>query len=158
MRCCSTCRYWSDLIAQKPSGSMHVEALCLCHAGPQHQQYTRGTDWCAHWALNDLGQVDEPGRDPRRYRVREQRPAEVREQRIAIAQVTAPRPQAAIPQVLQNIADKAQAGGYAMVTHTFLHAAFGPVNAHAKASLWALERGLSLKRAPLGFRVVKRDA
>lgn len=43
---CETCKYWSEMIARKPPGSMEVESLCLCTPSPKTQQFTKATDKC----------------------------------------------------------------------------------------------------------------
>lgn len=68
---CSDCRYWSDMVAKKSEGAFSLEALCLSGSAEERGEYTRQTHRCAHWAINDMGAVDEPGLDPQRYRLRE---------------------------------------------------------------------------------------
>ena len=65
---CKTCRYWSDLVAKKAPGAMHLEALCLSGESDKRGDYTAEGFTCPFWAINSMGAVDEPGRDPMRYR------------------------------------------------------------------------------------------
>jgi hypothetical protein len=70
-RRCGSCRYWSDLLAYKAEGSGTMEAVCLSDKSDSRGEYVRKPHFCKHYAVNDLGAVDEPGSDPLRYRRRE---------------------------------------------------------------------------------------
>jgi len=64
---CKGCRYWSEMIARSNGGP--VEAYCLAEIGatPMARKYTTGSQKCDAWACGELGAIDEPGSDPRRY-------------------------------------------------------------------------------------------
>ena len=56
-RACSTCRFWSDLVADMPTGGPLL-ALCL---GPGEPSEMRpGTHHCGTWMDAPFGAIDEP--------------------------------------------------------------------------------------------------
>lgn len=55
---CTTCRYWSQMVAQSIGHGM--EALCLRDKAPSHSQYTGSKYVCILWAENIYGAWDEP--------------------------------------------------------------------------------------------------
>lgn len=65
-RCCAFCRYWSDQLAHVGSDSL-MRAACLSLDSPNAMVFTHVGQSCRDWAHNDLGAIDEPGRDPARY-------------------------------------------------------------------------------------------
>ena len=62
---CARCMYWSDLIARKPEGAMHIEALCLKAGGAKGGQYTTERDVCPSFRAGHP--VDAPKTTPLRY-------------------------------------------------------------------------------------------
>lgn len=62
LRCCETCRYWSDQVAKMEG----TEILALCLADTGHD-WTAAMHCCDSFALASLGAIDEPGSDPGRY-------------------------------------------------------------------------------------------
>jgi len=64
VQACSTCRYWSDLVADTTTGGVLI-ALCL---GPSQPQEMRpGTYHCGAWQDAPFGSIDEPRDEPDPY-------------------------------------------------------------------------------------------
>ena len=58
-KCCDTCRFWSEMVAQSIGGGP-MEALCLSETGPKFSKYTAGRMTCGNWKSNHYGAVDSP--------------------------------------------------------------------------------------------------
>lgn len=72
IRACSTCRYWSEMIAMTIGPA--VSAMCLKKDGPKHGAMTVELSTCAAWQSGHLGAVDAPGQNPARYEIERQEP------------------------------------------------------------------------------------
>ncbi len=60
MNKCSSCRYWSDQLAQVKHGVLYAN---------YRGEYRTGNQGCGGWQSGHLGAIDEPGSDPLRYDV-----------------------------------------------------------------------------------------
>lgn len=61
---CSTCRFWSDLIAETKAGG---PLLALCLGSAQPQEMRPGTYHCAAWRDAPYGSIDELRDEPDPY-------------------------------------------------------------------------------------------
>jgi hypothetical protein len=57
---CGNCMYWSEMIAMKPPGKLHIEALCLMPDSPHHTSYMPAEGTCPQWATAANGVIDDP--------------------------------------------------------------------------------------------------
>lgn len=64
---CEECRFWSDLVAEKPAGCWPIRAMCLSPRSPLRGEYTEGFERCGSWTSGHLGAIDDPDQDPMRY-------------------------------------------------------------------------------------------
>lgn len=63
---CSTCRYWSERIAESIGGAP-MTALCLSERGPMARTMREGEDSCPEWASGHCGAVDDPSLESNPY-------------------------------------------------------------------------------------------
>jgi DNA-binding transcriptional ArsR family regulator len=66
IRICEMCRFWSDQLAE--SDGHQISAICLCYNSAKAGTYTTPLASCCNWASAHLGSIDDPDRDPDRYR------------------------------------------------------------------------------------------
>lgn len=74
MNKCSSCRYWSDQLAQVKHGVLYATCLSPYQKGANNKaianyrgEYRTGNQGCGGWQSGHLGAIDEPGSDPLRY-------------------------------------------------------------------------------------------
>lgn len=63
---CSTCRFWSEMLATINFG--RLQAMCLSPHSKYTHKYTTGGLGCPAWRCGAQGAVDDPDIDPSIYK------------------------------------------------------------------------------------------